>query len=91
LVYFWNGSSGKFTAKGVILPAFLELSNKLKEVFTYAPNAEQALRPIWDIVAVAKLLGTPFGTQTKAGKQYLPAVAQRQLAEYLTGVKAKGG
>jgi hypothetical protein len=32
---------------------------------------------LWDIVSVTELLGTPFGTQTKADKQYLPAVANR--------------
>jgi hypothetical protein len=26
--------------QGVVLPAFLELSNKLKEVVTYTPNPE---------------------------------------------------
>jgi hypothetical protein len=84
LVYFWNGQAGTFKAKSAIYPAYMGPSaTKLKEVYTYAPNAAQAVRPIWNIIPIDEIVGLGFMTESKGGKQYLPKATQQMTEEYM--------
>jgi hypothetical protein len=78
LIYFWNGPNGAFKVKSTIYPAYLEPFAKLKEVYTYSPNAEQSMRPIWNITPMTKVIGQVFMPESKGGEQYLPLATQRQ-------------
>ena len=84
LIYFWNGQQGKFKVKSAIYPAYLEPSaTKLKEVYTYLPNAAQEVRPIWNIVPTDRIVGLGFTTESKGGKQYLPKATQQMMEQYM--------
>ena len=84
LIYFWNGQQGKFKVKSAIYPAYLEPSAaKLKEVYTYLPNAAQEVRPIWNIVPTDSIVGLGFTTESKGGKQYLPKATQQMMEQYM--------
>jgi hypothetical protein len=83
LVYFWNGQNGTFKTKSAIYPAYLEPPAKLKKVYTYSPNAEQSMQPIWNIIPMAEIAGLTFMTESKGGEQYLPITTQQMVTEFL--------
>jgi hypothetical protein len=82
-IYSWNGQNGTFKARSAIYPAYLEPSAKLKEVYTYSPNAKQSMRPIWNITPMTKAVGQAFMPESKGGKQYLPLATQQLVTEFL--------
>jgi hypothetical protein len=61
-----------------VFPAYLGESAKLREVFTMTPTKDQALQPVWGIIAHRQVIGQPF-TLHSAGKETRPSLPPHAL------------
>ena len=50
-VHWWNGIHGRLKPSARVFPAHLDEPVKLREVFTMTPTKDQALQPVWGIMA----------------------------------------
>ena len=89
-VHWWNGVHGRLQPSARVFPAYLDESVKLREVFTMTPTKDQALQPVWGIIAHRQVIGQPFTLQEKKQHHlYLPTSARTSIADCLRSVPAK--
>jgi hypothetical protein len=84
-IHWWNGINGRrLQPSAKVFPAYLDESTKLREVFTTNPSKDQALQPVWGIIALRQVIGQPFTLQErKLDHWYLPNAAKTAIADWL--------
>jgi hypothetical protein len=50
-VHWWNGTHGRLRPLARVFSAYLDEPTKLREAFTMTPTKDQALQPVWGIIA----------------------------------------
>jgi hypothetical protein len=82
-IHWWNGINGRLQPSAKVFPAYLDESTKLIEVFTTNPSKDQALQPVWGIIALRQVIGQPFALQEKKpGHWHLPIMAKTAIADW---------
>jgi hypothetical protein len=83
-VHWYNGVHGRLQPPARVCPAYLGESAKLREVFTMPPTKDQALQPVWGIIACRQVIGQPLTLQEKKTDHlFLPTSARTTIADWL--------
>jgi hypothetical protein len=92
-VHWWNGTHGRLRPRARVFSAYLDEPTKLREASTMTPTKDQALQPVWGIIAHRQMIGQPF--IHSAGKETRPSLPphfhpdfHRQLAPLRPGETA---